>query len=340
MANVNVNTYGDLTPRSSGALARQLLDGGQYLYVIGRHGQGETIPKGKTKTLKFRRYEDLPRATSPLAEAVPPAAGKLQYTDVSVTLEQYGYYVPLSDVVLDTHEDPITDQVKKLCSKQIFETNEVITIGVLKGGTNVFYANSASSRSNVASAVLRGDLRRVYRYFRKYKAEETTEIIKASSLVSTEPVSPAFFAFGHTDLDADIRAIDGFVPAAQYSNSGKALPGEIGKVDQFRFILTALFDPWDAAGASGTAFLSGGTAPSAAAACDVYPLLIVAKDAFGTVRLQGSTAVTPMLSLPKPQVGDELGQVGFVSWKTYLAAVILNQNWIARVECAATANPT
>jgi len=101
-----------------------------------------------------------------------------------------------------------------------------------------------------------------------------------------------------------------------------------------------MFDPWDAAGVAGTTYLSGGVAPGSSLACDVYPLLFVARDAYGIVALQGQNVITPMVVSPKPQVGDMLGQIGFVSWKTMQGCVILNQSWIARLECAATANPS
>jgi len=145
---------------------------------------------------------------------------------------------------------------------------------------------------------------------------------------------------GHTDCDADIRGVTGFVASEQYSESSKMLPGEIGKIDQFRFILTPMFKPWLTAGASGTTYLSGGTEVSVAAECDVYPLIVVARDGYAIVPLQGEKSITPAVRNPAPVIGDELGQRGFVSWKTYQACVILNQLWVARVEVAATANPS
>jgi N4-gp56 family major capsid protein len=214
----------------------------------------------------------------------------------------------------------------------------VVRISVLKAGTNVFYADSVTSRALVNSPPTRSDLRKVYRYFRKHKAKVISKIVKATAKISTEPVAPAFFAMGHTDLDADIRAMSGFIPVEQYSNSDRALMAEIGKVDQFRFILTPLFEPWELAGVSGSTYLTGGTTGTGKA--DVYPLIVVAMDSYGIVPLQGENAVTPMVVNPnKPTHSNPLGQSGFVSWKTYQTAVILNQNWVARVECAATSNP-
>jgi N4-gp56 family major capsid protein len=340
MATPNTNTYGDISPRTAGFAKARLLERGQHLMVIERFGQVDPQQKNKTDTVKWRRYNSLPRATAPLAEGIPPEGRKLTYVDISATLEQYGDAVKITDKIKDTHEDPVLNESMDLCGEQSAETIEEIRINILKAGSNVFYANGVTARSSVNSPPTRGDFRKIYRYFRKYKAREISMIIRASAKISTEPVAPAFFALGHTDLDADIRGISGFIPVEQYSDSAKALPGEVGKIEQFRIILTAMFEAWEAAGASSTTYLSSGVTPSAAASADVYPMLFMAKNAYGIVPLQGTNSITPMVLNPgKPSKSDPLGQIGFVSWKTYQTAAILNQNWMARLEVAATANP-
>lgn len=337
----NLNTYGDISPRTGGAAKARLLKRGQHLMVVERFGQVDPQQKNKTKTAKWRRYESLPRATAPLAEGVPPAGRKMTYTDVTATLEQYGDAVELTDVIKDTHEDPVLNEYMDICGEQSAETVEELRINIIRAGTNVFYANGVSTRGTVNSPPTRGDFRKIYRYFKKYKAREIGKIIKASAMVSTEPVADSYFAMGHTDLLADIKGISGFTPYEQYSDSMKRLPGEVGKVEEFRIILTAMFEPWAAAGASGTTYLSNGVEVSSAASCDVYPLLFLARDAYAIVPLQGFNSIHPMVLNPgKPSKSDPLGQKGFVSWKTYQTAAILNQNWIARLECAATASPS
>lgn len=334
-------TYGDISPRTATHAKKKLLDRGQHLMVTERFGQVDPQQKNKSKSVKWRRYNSLARATSPLAEGIAPAGQKLTYTDVDCTLEQYGDTIKITDVIADTHEDPVLDESMTLCSEQMAETIEELRINQLSAGTNVFYANGATTRGTVNSPPTRGDFRKIYRYFKAHKAREISQIIRASGQISTEPVAAAYFALGHTDLDADIRGISGFIPAEQYSDSTKMLPGEIGKIEQFRIILTAMFSPWAAAGTSGTTFLSNGVEVSVAAACDVYPLLFFAKDAYGIVPLQGYNSVTPYVLNPgKPTKDDPLGQIGYVGWKTYQAVAILNQTWMARLEAASTAAPT
>lgn len=337
----NRTSYGDISPRTAGKAMKRLLKRGQHLMVVERFGQKDPQRKNQTKTVKWRRYNSLARASAPLAEGVTPKGKRLTYTDVNATLEQYGDLIELTDVIADTHEDPIFKESMDLCGEQAAETVEELRISVLKAGTNVFYADGAATRATVNSPPTRGDFRKIYRMFKKNKAREISRIIMATDKIATQPVEPAYFCMGHTDLKADLRDIAGFIPVANYSNAMKALPGEVGSLEEFRIILTAMFEPWEVAGTSGTTYLSGGVAVSAAAKCDVYPLLFTARDAYGIVPLQGFEAVVPYVINPdKPTKSDPLAQLGYVAWKTYQTAAILNQNWFARLECAATANPS
>ncbi len=334
----NTTNYGDISPRTGGRAVAKLLTRGQHLMVTERFGQVDPQGKNKTKTVKWRRYNSLARASAPLAEGVPPAGQRLTYTDVVANLEQYGDKVEITDVIADTHEDSVLQESMNLCGEQASETIEEMRINILKAGTNVSYAAGVTARTSVASPPTQNDFRKIYRSFKKNKAREISSIIKATASISTEPVAPAFFCMGHTDLKSDLSNIEGFTPVENYSNSGKALPGEVGKIEEFRIILSAMFEPWDTAGASGTTYLSGGVKVSTAAQCDVYPLLFTAKDAYGIVPLQGINSIDLGVVNPgKKTKTDPLGQIGFCSWKAMQTAAILNSNWFARLECSATA---
>jgi len=335
-----INKYGDINPRTAAFAAKRLLKRGQDLLITERFGQFDAQGKNKTKSRKWRRYESLAPATSALTEGVTPNSSSITFTDIQATLEQYGDYVEITDVIQDTHEDPVLNEMMDVCGEQAAETIELLRIAVLTAGSNVFYGGGVASRSLVNSAPSRGDFRKVYRSFKKNKAMEISKIIKAGPNIATEPVAKAYFAMGHTDLDADIREISGFIPAEKYSDSTKMMPGEIGKLENIRIILTNLFNPWLEAGADSTTFLSDGDEVGVAAAADVYPIIVVARDSYGIVPLQGHNAVTPSVMNPGVSKSDPLGQRGFVSWKTYQTSAILNQTWIARIEVCATANPT
>ena len=95
-APVIYNTYGDISPRTAAYAVRELLKRGDPLLVLERFGQAKTLPQKSTQTMKFRRYEALEPATTPLTEGVTPSGKLLTKTDVTTVLRQYGDFVGLT----------------------------------------------------------------------------------------------------------------------------------------------------------------------------------------------------------------------------------------------------
>jgi len=334
------NVYGDINPRVGVVATKMLLERGQHKMVLERFGQRDPQPMNSGKTRKYRRYLSLPKATSPLVEGVSPAGQVMNYEDVTINLSQWGDKVTLSDVIEDTHEDPVLKEYMKIIGEQAADTIEWQRFVVLRAGTSVFYSGSATTRATVDTKVQLKDFRRAFRFLKRYKAQEISEVIAATAKVATEPVGAAYFAVGHTDLQADIQDISGFVPVEKYSSSTKVFPGEIGKLENIRIILSAFYEAWTSSGTTATTnnVLSDGEDPDSGDSADVYPIIVFGRDSYATVPLQGREAITPMVLNPnQPRGGDELGQKGSVGWKAYQGCGILNQTWMCRIECAASA---
>jgi N4-gp56 family major capsid protein len=331
------NTTATIGFRTNGFAVAKLLQRGQARMILERFGQIDPQGQNKSLTRKYRRIEALPPAIAPIAEGVAPAGQQLTVTDIQVTLDQYADMIPFTDVIQDTIEDNTLQDMVSLAAQQVSETKEIVRFNVLKAGTNVFYPDGISTRATVNATVSRGALRRIYRSLKRNRAEEIGEIIQATGKYATEPVGRAYFALCHTDLDADWRNVTGFVTVEKYSDAMKAMPGEIGKVENMRVLTSDLFSPFLAGGASTSTLLTNGT--SGTGACDVYPILILAQNAYGIVPLAGKNAVKINIINPEPSIADPCGQKGAVSWKMYDGALILNELWIARYEVGATANP-
>lgn len=85
-----MTAYGDISPRTAGYVARELLERGIAMRVFQKFGQAKPIPKGNTQTIIFRRYEALDPTPKALVEGVTPASTQLTHTDIQATLTQYG----------------------------------------------------------------------------------------------------------------------------------------------------------------------------------------------------------------------------------------------------------
>jgi len=71
---------------------------------------------------------------------------------------------------------------------------------------------------------------------------------------------------------------------------------------------------------------------------DVYPCLVVAEDAWGQVALKGYGSIDPtILRATEKNHANPMGQFGYVGANFWKAAVLLNQNFMVRLEVAATA---
>lgn len=320
-----VQTYGDISQRTAAYAAKVHLEHAAPVEVLARFGDQKELPKNEAKTIKFRRPVPFTPATTPLTEGVTPSGGTMSYEDVTVTVDQYGDFVEISDVIQDMAEDPVLKDISGLCGEQAAITKEMVLWGVLKAGTNKFYGGAATSVATVAAGdvMTRSLQRNVTKALKAQKALPITSMIDASPNYKTERVAPAYIAFAHTDLEGSIRDMDGFVPVEQYGQM-KALPYEVGKVEDVRYICSPELSPAVAAGA-GTPGI------------DVYSIVVVGRNSYGDVSMRGSNATKIMVQNPNtPRGGDPLGQRGTVGWKCFAAPVVLNQAWMAVVNVAAS----
>ncbi|KKN75073.1 hypothetical protein LCGC14_0384470 [marine sediment metagenome] len=328
--------YGDISPRTNFAAWGKLLKRTVAAIFTERTAQTKPMPKGKGRTQIFRRYLTLSVATTPLAEGVTPPGTKPDYTDVECTLEQYGDWIGITDVIQDTHEDPVISEFRGLQSRQMKDTRETLNIDILKGGTNVFYTND-SSRAAVNTPVDRGDLRRIVRDMTGSNAEFYMEILSGSAKYDTSPIGASFIGMTHTDARHDLQEITGFTEVQNYGDpSDRMSKEEMGQAENIRFLLGTLWTPWADAGAGGATMI-GTTNP--AANVDVYPLVVVAPDAWATVPLRGVNSGNIAVVNPQPRGGDPLGQRGTLGWKYWHAGIILNDTLMGRLEGAYTLNP-
>jgi len=326
--------YGDISPRVAAYAATRLLERAIPHMVLEKFGQSRPLPSKSSDTIKFRRYEAFPYAPNELQEGVTPAARRLTKTDVTVKLKQYGDLVELTDQVQDLHEDPVMQETSELLGEQAGQMLETIRFNAIKAGTNVMYANG-SSRSDVNTAMSKGLQQKITRSLKRQNATKVTRMVRSTPDFNTESLEPAFIAVCHPDVEPDIRTMTGFVSVADYGNR-QPMDGEIGTVDDVRYIASTLIEPWNGAG-NGTL---NGMISDGGSNVDVYPILVFGANAYAVVPFKGKNAVTPTIINPGQATKDDpLGQRGYAGWKAYHAATILNDNWLVRAEVGATESP-
>jgi len=314
---------------------REILKHAGPVVILDKFGMTKQMPKNKGTVIEFRRPNVFTAATTPLVEGVTPAATQFSYSVVQASLKQYGQVVEITDVIEDTHKDPVLNDAAVQCGENVGRTLEALNYGVLRAGTQVEYANG-SARTDVNTPISLSKIRAVVRTLLAQKAMPMTQVLDGSPDFQTKPIEGGYIAVGHTDLASDIRNLAGFTPVAEYGQRKPIHAREIGSVEDVRFILSpdlgSIIDAGGAkAGANGTMVSTSGTS------ADVYPVLFFGKDAYGTVALRGMGAVEPsIIPVGQKTKDDPLGQRGYIGWKTWHVCKILNEAWMARLEVAAT----
>ena len=97
------DTFGS-SPRTAAHAVVKMLVRAVPILLLERFGQAYVMPTKSTKVAKFRRYNALALATTPLVEGVTPNGKKVTTTDVTATREQFGDYVStynFRDAIID-----------------------------------------------------------------------------------------------------------------------------------------------------------------------------------------------------------------------------------------------
>ena len=327
-----INVYGDLSPRVGIYAVAKALANAQPELCLSQFAMNTPCPKNKGLTIKWRRVVPFAVSTTALTEGVTPTGSSVDHVIVTATLQQYGDWRQISDVVADTHEDPWLNDIAEESGKQAATTKEMLLWSTVSAASNIFYSNG-TTEGGINTALDEDLIRAGISQLKRNHAKRVTKRVSASPNIATEPVNAAFVAVGHTNLERDIRALSTFVPVEAYGQFTPIHPNELGKFEDVRFILTPHLTPNYGAGSS----TLQGMRSEGGSAVDVYRLVMFGQDAYGTVSLKGMDSASISVRNPKMGTpGDDLGQRGAVAWKFWHADTILNDAWICVLYSGAT----
>ena len=341
-----IQQYGTVASRNLIRAEMEMLAHAEPIQVLTSFGAQKSQPLNKTDTIVFRRLKpfnatatETPGITATnflTSEGTTPTASTISYTDVTTVLNQYAVLFKFSSKAQLMYEDDIPGDMTKLTGETLAEVAELICYGQVKAGTSVIYANG-DTRVALNSAVSRNDLRLAARTMESNRAKQTTTKIAPGPDFGTAAVEPGYVVFIHTDCISDVRDLPGFTKRVDYGHAIKPVHSrEIGECEGFRFVTSPLFAPWLAGGA---AIGVTGMLAADSTTLDVYPMIVMAENAWGQCSLKGHghSGVTPtMIPASVKNHANPSGMFGFVGADFWLASVRLNENWMTRIECCVT----
>ena len=353
MFDTQVTTQESLSAEMKTYYEDTLIDNAEPKLVHDQFGDKYPIPKNNGKTIEFRKYAALPKALTPLTEGVTPTGNSLSVSTKEATINQFGDYIKLSDMLQLTTIDNNVVQSTKLLGSQSGRTLDTITREIVNAGTNVIYADKADGSEVLSRKALTLDSELTVDTI--FRAVAQLKNMNADGISGGE-----FVAIIHPFVSYALMRSDDWVSIHQYKNPENIYQGEIGTIGGVRFVESTeakIFAedgcPEFYALTKDTKFVAGKTyytkssdtysaasvTPGGAVTADTYyekhytaifSTLVIGAHAYAVTDVTGGGLEHIIKQLGYGD--DPLNQRSSVGWKATKTAEILSDEYMVRIE--------
>jgi len=258
-------------------------------------------------------------------------------TQITGSLIKQGFFTEYTQESLDFDSD--SELLSHITEEMMVGATEMTEAQLQKdlintatsSGTAYFIGGAA--KANVNAVATYNDLMTLSIALDNNKTPKQTKIISGSRMTDTKTVNGGRVMYIGPDLIPMVRKMtdisgsgvgSGFVGVEKYADASTILNGEIGSVDQFRFVVVPEMQYDSGAGASNA---------------DIYPMLCVGDGSFTTIGFQTdgkSLKFTTTHKKPGKEtadVNDPYGEKGFYSIKWYYGFMALRPERLGIIWC-------
>ena len=300
---------------------KRLIDQAEPALVHDQFGDPYPIPANGGKNIEFRKYDSLPKATTPLTEGVTPDGQTMNVSTVTAEVRQYGGWVPITDTLQLTSIDNNILQATKIIASQAGRTLDTIVRDVLAGGTNVIYAPKIGEGGAETAVTSRATLDATCQLTSDLIARAATQL----KAMNADPIGTSFVGIIHPYVAYELRRDPDWIDVHKYAQPDEIYNGEIGTLHGVRFVETSEAKIWKGTGCP--------------ADLAVFSTLILGAHAYGSTEIEGGG-----LEHIVKQLGygdDPLNQRASVGWKAHKTAERLVEQYMVRIEsCSARYSAT
>lgn len=279
----------------------ELLENARVEMFYAQFGKKQPLPAGRGRTIEWRKWNTFERA-SKLKEGVIPTGQKFGMSSKTGTIDQYGTYAAITDVLeLHAYDDVILGATEEMGASAA-ETQEVLIRDALLTNTNVLYCDNITLATGAVASTPTA--------CNEMEATEETMslltprmIAKAATKLKKDRVpkiNGKYYAVIHPSVLEDLRNHKDWIEAHKYSATSEIFNGEVGELHGVRFIEDT-FAP----------VLKDDYANKASTA--TYATYFFGKDAFGVVDPEGGAL--QMIVKNKGEIGGPLEQYSTIGYK-------------------------
>lgn len=279
--------------------SKKLLTQAKYQTVLDQFAHVENIPSNSSKTISFTQYADLAVATTPLTEGTAPTDTALSSSAITAVIDQLGAYVTLTDLATLTVKHPVVQKTTELLGTQAAKSYDRTINSVVVAGTSVIYADAVANRAGLGAANVIGtdELRKAVAQLRNNGAQEFAD--------------GNFVLVVDASVEMDLMGDSVFRDTVYRS----------GKNENYKGAITTFM---------GLTVVRSNNIPTIASTVTVHTSYVFGKNAYAVSDLQS----LEMYKEGPGSVSDPLHQKMTMGWKVGFKSVILNNNFMVRIESA------
>lgn len=310
--NQNATSASGMSAEMKTFYEKRLIDQAEPALVHDQFGDPYPIPANGGKNIEFRKYDSLPKATTPLTEGVTPDGQTMNVSTVTAEVKQYGGWVPITDTLQLTAIDNNIVQATKIIASQAGRTLDTIVRDVLAGGTNVIYAPKIGEGGAETPVTSRATLDATCQLTSDLIARAATQL----KAMNADPIGTSFVGIIHPYVAYELRRDPDWIDVHKYAQPDEIYNGEIGTLHGVRFVETSEAKIWKGTGCP--------------AGLAVFSTLILGAHAYGSTEIEGGG-----LEHIVKQLGygdDPLNQRASVGWKAHKTAERLVEQYMVRIE--------
>lgn len=229
---INLTTSPGLSDAMKTFYSDYLIDNAEPELVHDQWAQTHDIPKNGGKTIEFRRYSPLAKALTPLSEGVTPDGNSLSVSVISATIEQFGDYIKVSDILQLSAIDNQLMMATELLGSQAGRTLDTITREVLAGGNNRIFPGSVLARHQLVGGSSTATDNHYLNVDAIKKAARFLKVMNAAK------IDGDYVAIIHPDVAYDLTNDSAWMDPHKYVDTENLYRGEIGKIHGVRVVET------------------------------------------------------------------------------------------------------
>lgn len=286
---------------------RKTLEFAKPKLVYPQFGAPDLSLRRKGKTASWLRFTKLSIPSSTLDESPTWSPATVSDSVVTATLELWGAGVELLEFLEETSFLDLPDEYKKLIGQNAGETINQKVRDILVAGTSVNYANGVAARQNLIGTDT-------------IDLNDILDTVEQLEVQDAPMIGDEYVAIISPYVKTRLMKDSAFREATRYlAKDNSIFTGEVANIDGVRFVRTSTAPSVSNSGSNNSV-------------ANVEQTIILGENAYGIARLLPGDF--DVVVTPPGGHGDEYKVKNSLAWKAYLKAVILNQNFMRRLESA------